>query len=187
MRKGSAAVFLFVIFALVVIVALTATYNLSNKANEKVVQGDDYVKVGNTQLALKKYDEALSIWPLLGYTRAYKQRVEYAKTVTDASLKKPSLVIFLKDSATDEEIDAFITQLKLVTGFDTMYFITKEEAYAKYQGQITDPVLKDLFKSVSSDELYMSIEIYLKEPSLSWKVKQLSENKPFVEYVLEIK
>ncbi len=166
---------LFIVLWLIVIG--TALYNQNKNAMRLIAEGD-ILRFEDPQQSLEKYRLAQERWLLLRYNKDFQKKMSAAE-----SLAIKPLVIYLKDTATQSEIDELITDIKKLQGIRKVDFISKDRALEIYKDQYkAQPALLGL---VTADILPAYLEVYLNDSSIRESVVTLSKSKKYVEEVVK--
>lgn len=169
-------------FFLGITLTLFLVYYLYTNASKNIAESDK-LWYKDPNLALEKLEQAKRQWPLLNFDENFKTKLKMAKQVFQDSKTTPSVTAFLKDQASNSQVQSLIEEIKKINGVKKVNFVSKEEAFKIYQEQNkNDPALLEL---VTVNILPASIEIYLDDFTLKAKIAQLIKNKTFVSNVIK--
>lgn len=147
-----------------------------HKAYKLFEQGNKLL-VTDPYLSSSSYWYAQENWPWINSDTTYKYNIKRAQEL----ISRPGVIIFLKDTATDEEIDSLIDQINTIPGVKYLNFTTKEQALEIYKARNKDnPVLLEL---VTADILPASIEVYIIDLRTRERVRKAIESKSFIEAI----
>lgn len=156
-----------------------AMYEQRSDAMKLVDEGDLLLMNRDPYQALEKYQQAQKRWPFLRSDRYLKQQI----TLVSNQSTKPAVIIFLRDHASQNDIDSLVSEIKQSQGIQRVKFISKEEALQIYKERNkNNPTLLEL---VTANILPASIDVYLSDTSARDKVAELAKNKPFVEEIIK--
>jgi len=143
-------------------------------------QGDTYLQQGLPEVALKSYNQAEDKWLLYRIDPRFQQKKGKAE---EEVKKKVAVTIFLKDEATESDVQGLIQEIKAIKGVREVKFISKEEALKIYQERNKDEPL--LTEFVTKDIFPATIEVYLNDLAVKNEVVSFVENKSFVDEVIK--
>lgn len=156
-----------------------AMYEQRSDSMKLVDYGDRLLLNRDPYQALEKYQQAQKRWPFLLSDRYLKQQI----TLASNQSTKPAVIIFLRDHASQNDIDSLVSEIKHNQGIQRVKLISKEEALQIYkEGNKNNPTLLEL---VTANILPASIEVYLSDTSARDKVAELAKNRPFVEEIIK--
>ena len=150
------------------------------KALGTFAEGNFYLQNKLPNTALERYEQAKKQWPLLRLDSGFQQQVNKAKEEIN---NKVALTIFLKDNASETQVQSLIQEIKAVNGVRDAKFISEDEALARTRENIKDD--PELLKFLAKDIIPATIEVYLDDPSLKEQISQLAESKTFVDEVVK--
>lgn len=163
----------------VVLTILTISPRIT-KATELLAKGDRTKIIGKPVTALRAYEDAVKEWPLIQLDGTYKAQL--AEIRRDVEIHKPQVTIFLKNSASQEDISTLEAEIAKIGGALSVKYISKQEALEKFkQLNKNEPAL---LKLVTPDILPASISVSTKDDNVKETVKNEAKNKPFVESVI---
>lgn len=127
-----------------------------------------------------------TIGGLFYFTQIYDHRISLEGDVLtpqnplqQGEKERVDITIYLKDSASDSQIDSLTKEIESVDGVKEVLFYTKEEVY-----QLYIEINKDnpyILESVNPDILPAQIEVKLSDASADTMVKEIVNNKEFTE------
>jgi cell division transport system permease protein len=103
----------------------------------------------------------------------------------DYTESKVEVVADLKDNTKLDEVDAIKTRLIAMPEVDTVHFVSKEEALARYRASLAQQGEPDLTKYLDANPLHASIEVKLVHASVFGHVVDDLRAEPAVEKVKE--
>lgn len=150
-----------IIIPSLIIVVVLAIYLLKTTAEKNFAEGNNLLYVSKYQEALSSYEKAGIMWPFIKSNPEYQKNLRDTHTIINRIKNSPAVTIFLKEKATEEEIQELANEIKAMKGIREVKVITKDDAYEIYKKQNkNDPALMDL---VTKDILPVSIEVYTEE------------------------
>lgn len=151
--------------------------------NPDAYQGNKLIDKEESYLAFRFYQSAEKAWPFLKYNLDFQNK--YKKSIIargEYLLSKPSLIVFLKDGVSLEDIKALVGKVEESEHVSRVEFISKERALQIYRDLNKDnPQLLEL---VTAEILPASIEIYLKNWEKQDEVVPLIKGSALVEEIV---
>jgi len=156
---------------------------LSTQATQKITEGDSFLYTGKLSQAIESYEKAQKLWPFLYRDSQLNQKIQQAKKAEERIKNASALIVFFKNGASEQEIQALEQEIKNITGVREVKYVSKEDAFKIYAEQNKDN--PELVKLVSPNILPASLEIYLSDPSIKERVSQIAKMKSVVEEVVK--
>jgi cell division transport system permease protein len=103
----------------------------------------------------------------------------------DYTESKVEVVADLKDNTKLDEVDAIKGRLLAMPEVDTVHFVSKEEALARYRASLAEQGEEDLTRYLDQNPLHASIEVKLVEASVFGHVVEDLRAEPAVDKVKE--
>lgn len=139
----------------------------------------EFLDMQNRQAGIEKFRLAQIVWPPLKFDKSYQNVLKQL----DSAEKQAVVIIYLKDSATSQEVNELMAEMRAVKGVKDVKFISKEESLAIYKERNKDhPALLEL---VTPNILPSYIDVYLSDFSVRDVVEQKARSRSFIEEVIQ--
>jgi hypothetical protein len=151
--------------------------------NPDVYSADKLMQGEYKELAIKQYQSAEKIWPILKVNLDFRNKYKKAEMVHKEYFdKKAAITVFLKDQTPDNIKDQFIADLKRMDLVKDIKYISQEEALKAYKKQNENS--PELLELVTANILPASIEVYLSDWAHQNELTRSIRENPVVDTVI---
>ena len=177
---------LIIIPVLIAIALVLFVYSLKITADKRFAEGNYQLASAQYSKALKSYNTAKSLWPFISNDPTFQRNRELVQSFFDDLKNSPAVTVFLKSTATQEDINSLMENIKQMDGVKDVKFISKDEALRRYKEKNKNDEL--LLELVTADILPESIEIYtIDMPSIEQQnaFNSLRQNSTIIERAIQ--
>ena len=177
---------LIIIPFLIAIALVLFVYSLKITADKRFAEGNYQLASAQYSKALKSCNTAKSLWPFISNDPTFQRNRELVQSFFDDLKNSPAVTVFLKSTATQEDINSLMENIKQMDGVKDVKFISKDEALRRYKEKNKNDEL--LLELVTADILPESIEIYtIDMPSIEQQnaFNSLRQNSTIIERAIQ--
>jgi hypothetical protein len=182
---------------LILAIVLIAVGSLKTLGEWYLHEGTRLSKSLEFEKSQRSFNLARNLWPLVMLSYDYQYHVftnqyyldnphDYSRFVEGLAREKldPAVTLVLTDSATRENVEPLMNNIKKIPGVKAVRFVTREEAFEIYQANSKDdPLLAEL---MSADDLPLSIEVFTNSIPKVELQNIIARNAETNEFVLEV-
>ena len=103
----------------------------------------------------------------------------------DYTESKVEVVADLKDNAKPDDVEAITARLLEMPEVDSVHYVSKEEALARYRASLAEQGEEDLTRYLDANPLHASVEVKLVNPSVFGNIVESLRAEPAVDKVKE--